>query len=153
MVSIRSEGSGVRAGVRTLRDPACCPAQRLGSHALHHAAPSEMLFLLLLGSECDSSGTVMSSPCISLSLSRPICVIRSRNTAGLPRWRSGKESTCQRRRHRFDPWVRKTPWRSEWQATPVFLPGKCHRQRRLLGYIVHGIAKSQTGLSTCRETL
>ena len=29
--------------------------------------------------------------------------------------------TC--RRHRFDPWVRKIPWRRKWQATPVFLPG------------------------------
>ena len=23
-----------------------------------------------------------------------------------------------------DPWVGKTPWRKEWQPTPVFLPGK-----------------------------
>ena len=35
---------------------------------------------------------------------------------GLPRWLSGKEFTCQCRRHRklgFDPWVRKIPWRRE----------------------------------------
>ena len=61
----------------------------------------------------------------------------------LPRWASqvmtknGKESTCQCRRHRrheFDLWVRKTPWRrSKWQPTPVFLPGKCHGQRSLVG--------------------
>ena len=33
---------------------------------------------------------------------------------GLPWWLSGKESTCQRRRprrHGFDPWVGKIPWR------------------------------------------
>ena len=30
--------------------------------------------------------------------------------SGLPRWRSGKESTCQCRRHGFDSWVRKIPW-------------------------------------------
>ena len=24
----------------------------------------------------------------------------------------------------FDLWVRKIPWRREWQPTPVFLPGK-----------------------------
>ena len=23
-----------------------------------------------------------------------------------------------------DPWVRKIPWRREWQPTPVFLPGE-----------------------------
>ena len=28
---------------------------------------------------------------------------------GLPWWLSGKESTCQCRRHRFDPWVMKIP--------------------------------------------
>ena len=29
-----------------------------------------------------------------------------------------------------DPWVRKIPWRREWQPTPVFLPG----QGSLAGY-------------------
>ena len=63
------------------------------------------------------------------------------NTAGqfegLPRWHSGKESTCQCRRCRrdkFDPWVRKTPWRRKWQPSPVFLPGESHGQRSLTGY-------------------
>ena len=56
---------------------------------------------------------------------------------GLPRWLSGKEFTCQCRRHRrlrFDPWVRKLPWRREWLPTPVVLPGKSHGQRSLVGY-------------------
>ena len=55
----------------------------------------------------------------------------------LPWWLSGKESTCQCRRHRrcsFDPWVRKIPWRRKWQPTPVLLPGKSHEQRSLEGY-------------------
>ena len=43
---------------------------------------------------------------------------------GLPGWLSGKESACQCRRHGFDPWVRKIPWRRKWQPIPVFLPGK-----------------------------
>ena len=30
----------------------------------------------------------------------------------------------QCRRHRFDPWVRKIPWRRAWQPTPVSLPGE-----------------------------
>ena len=38
------------------------------------------------------------------------------------------------RRCMFDPWVRKIPWRREWQPTPVFLPGESHRQRSLVGY-------------------
>ena len=51
-----------------------------------------------------------------------------------PRWCSGKESTCQCRRHIFDPWVEEIPWRRKWQPTSVFLPGKFHRLRRLAGY-------------------
>ena len=60
---------------------------------------------------------------------------------GLPRWHSGKESASQRRRYKrggFDPWVGKIPWSRKWQSAPVFLPGKFHGQRRLVG------AKSQT---------
>jgi len=53
---------------------------------------------------------------------------------GLPRWLSGKESTCQCRRCRLHPWVRKIPWRRKWQPTAVFLPGKSHGQRSLVGY-------------------
>ena len=34
----------------------------------------------------------------------------------------------------FDPWVRKLPWRSEWQPTPVLLlPGKSHGWRSVVG--------------------
>ena len=42
------------------------------------------------------------------------------------------------RRHRFDPWVGKIPWRRAWQPTLVFLPGKSHRQRNLAGYRLWG---------------
>ena len=53
----------------------------------------------------------------------------------LLRWLSCKESVCQCRRHRFDPWVRKIPWRRKGHSTPVFLPGKSrsYRQRTLAG--------------------
>ena len=69
---------------------------------------------------------------------------------GLPRGRSGKESACQCKRHRFDPCVGKVPWRRKWQPTPVFLPGKFHVQRSLAA-TVHGVAQSRIGLSmlTC----
>ena len=39
----------------------------------------------------------------------------------------GEEPICQCWRHKrsgFNPWVRKVPWRREWQLTPVFLPGE-----------------------------
>ena len=48
-------------------------------------------------------------------------------------WLIGKEFSCQSRRRGFDPWVRKIPWRRKWQLTPVFLAGKSHGQRSLIG--------------------
>ena len=33
--------------------------------------------------------------------------------SGLPWWLSGKDSACQCRRRRFNPWVRKIPWRKK----------------------------------------
>ena len=45
---------------------------------------------------------------------------------GILWWLSGKESTCQCRRCRFNPWVRMIPWRRKWQPTAVSLPGKSH---------------------------
>ena len=42
--------------------------------------------------------------------------------------------------------VRKIPWRRKWQPTPVFLRGKSHGQRSLVGYSSRG-HKSQTQLS------
>ena len=49
----------------------------------------------------------------------------------------GKEPACQCKRckrHRFDPWVGKIPWRRAWQPTSVFLPGDSCGQRNLAGY-------------------
>ena len=62
----------------------------------------------------------------------------------LPRWLSGKESACQSRRHGFDPWVEKIPWRRKWHPTPVFLPGKSHRQRNLVRYSPWGCKELDT---------
>ena len=43
---------------------------------------------------------------------------------------------------RFGPWVRKIPWRRNWQSTPVFLPGKSHGQRSLVDYSPWGHKES-----------
>ena len=58
---------------------------------------------------------------------------------------SGKEPTCQCRRHkrrRFDPWVRKILWRRAWQSISIFLPGESHGQRSLEGYCPWGYKES-----------
>ena len=56
-----------------------------------------------------------------------------------------KESACQCRRCNgwlFDLCVGKIPWRRKWWPTPVFLPGKFHEQRSLLGYSPRGCKES-----------
>ena len=44
--------------------------------------------------------------------------------------------------HGFDPWVGKILQRRAWQPTPELLPGKCHGQRRLVGYSPWGCKQS-----------
>ena len=57
----------------------------------------------------------------------------------LPWCLSGKETICnagghlQCKRHRFNPWVKKTSWRRKWQLALVSLPAKSHGQRILVG--------------------
>ena len=60
----------------------------------------------------------------------------------LPRWL--RQSTCQCRIHRFDPWVGKIPWRRKWQPTPGFLPRKSCGQRSLVGCSPWGHKDSDT---------
>ena len=76
---------------------------------------------------CPANGTLLPSVS-SHHMSSVICIL------GLLWWLSGRESACLSRRHGFNSWVRKIPWRSKWQPTSVFLPGKSHGQRSLAGY-------------------
>ena len=76
-----------------------------------------------------------------LILASPVIMGESISTLGLPWWLSGKESTCQCRRHGLDPWVKKIPWRRKWQPTPVFLPGNSMDRGARWAHGVHGVAK------------
>ena len=69
----------------------------------------------------------------------------------LPRWLCGKEPTCQCRRRRFDPRVRKIPWRRKWQPTQIFLPGEPCRQRSLPGYSPWGFKGIAQDLATKQQ--
>ena len=55
---------------------------------------------------------------------------------------SGKEPVSQNwsyKRHGFDPWIGKIPWRRAWQPTPVFFLENPHEQRSLAGYSLSGL--------------
>ena len=80
-------------------------------------------------------------------LSCPAC-----GFSGVSRWLSGKESSCQCKRHRrcgFDPWVGKIPWSRRWPPTPIFLPRKPHGQRSLAGYNPYSDRESDTTEHPC----
>ena len=66
---------------------------------------------------------------------------------GFPGGTGGKEPSCQCRRHKrheFDPRVRKIPWRTARELTPVFLPEESPGQRSLAGYSPWGHTGSDT---------
>ena len=48
---------------------------------------------------------------------------------------------CRRlKKHWFNPWVGKIPWRRAWQPSPVFFHGETNEQRNLAGYSPWGHA-------------
>ena len=67
--------------------------------------------------------------------------------SGLPRWLSGKESACQHRRCRFDPWVGNIPWRRKWQPTQCFYLEN-PRDGGAWWAAVYGVAQSDTTEAT-----
>ena len=67
-------------------------------------------------------------------------------------WLSSKESTYQCRRHRFDPWVRKIPWKREWQP----LQYSClenSMDRGVWWATVHGVTELDTAEQLMHNTL
>ena len=60
---------------------------------------------------------VHSDSCPILRVSEKLIFSMLHKEWGFPGGATGKEPTCQYRRHkrhRFDPWVRKIPWRRAW---------------------------------------
>ena len=71
-----------------------------------------------------------------------ICIL------GLPWWLSGQESACLSRRHRFNSWVRKIPWRREWlQDSCLGNP----LDRGAWWATVHGITRVRHNLATRQQ--
>ena len=67
---------------------------------------------------------------------------------GFPGGAGEKEPARQHRRHDFNPWVGKIPWRKAWQPTQVFLPGEPQGLRGLVGCRLWGRTESDTTETT-----
>ena len=102
-------------------------------HQAHHTRHSSSVSILPVAScwfMSKEQGNGLSMLfCVCSAVNRKQC-----NKIVLPRWLSGRESTCQCGRCRFDPWVRKIPCRRKKPLTPVSLPRESHGQRSLAGY-------------------
>ena len=66
---------------------------------------------------------------------------------GLPRWHHGKESTCQCRKCRFEPWVGKKILEKEMAYPLQYSCLKNSMDRGAWWAIVHGVTKSTTQLN------
>ena len=82
--------------------------------------------------------------CLPISF---IFMERSEKIQGFHGGSGGKESACNAGDLGSIPGSGRFPWRREWLPTLVFLPGKRHGQRSLVGCTVHGVTKSWTQLS------
>ena len=72
-------------------------------------------------------------------------IVLTRDYLGFLGSTSGKEPICQCRRckkHGFNPWVGKIPWRRIWKPISAFLPGESHGQRSLAGCSLWGCTES-----------
>ena len=70
----------------------------------------------------------------------------SGGTRGLPWWLSGRESACQWRKDRFDPWVGKIPGEGNGNPLQYSCLGN-PMDREAWQTTVHGVTKSWTRLS------
>ena len=90
-----------------------------------NSCPLSQWCYLTISSSATLFFCLQSFPAWVFSNDSAVCIMWLKS--GLPSGTSGKEPSCQCRRHkrdRFDPWVGKIPWRRAWQPTPVFLPGE-----------------------------
>ena len=80
-------------------------------------------------------------------------------------WLSWWRICLQYQRPKFNPWVRKIPWRGKWQPTPVLLPGLvgyspwCHKESDMTEWLTcvrahthtHGHTHTHTHTHTVSE--
>ena len=101
------------------------------SHVQYFAAPALPPLPLPLVTACLFS-TSVSASLLTYSLE-------------LPSWLSGKQPACQCRRHKrhvFDPWVRKIPWRGEHGNPLQYSCPENPMDRGTWQATVHGVAES-----------
>ena len=88
--------------------------------SLSFTISQSLLKLMSIESVIPSNHLILCRPCLLLLLCNDTF-----SRLGFPGGASGEENACpcrRHKRHRFNLWVGKIPWRKAWQPTPVFLP-------------------------------
>ena len=123
---------GTRQGSSCLVSVVCCIGSCLGMQLSEGSTDLDSQDCLLLQATADAEWSLWS--CLNWG-----CLSQ------LPCWPSCKESICQCKRHRgLIPGLGRFLWGTKWQLTPLFLPGKSHGQRKLMGYSPWGCKRSDT---------
>ena len=66
----------------------------------------------------------------------------------------GGASQCRRhKKHGFNPWAGKIPWKRAWQPIPVFLPGESPRAEEPGGYSAWGHKESDMTYQLSTQTV
>ena len=91
---------------------------------------------------------VTMSVTLEINLLRPV-----KKSCGASLVSQGWRIHLQCSRCRFNPWVKKIPWRREWLPIPVFLPEKSHGQRSLVGCSLWGCKRVGHDLVTKQQQL
>ena len=86
------------------------------------------------GSPLQHSGLEKSMDCIVPGVTKSRTRLSNFHFGGFPAGSDGKESTCSVEDLDSIPGLGRSPGEGNWLPTPVFLPGKSHAPRSLVGY-------------------
>ena len=91
----------------------------------------------MAGSQGNCIFIFLGTAILSSIVTTPVYILTN-SAVGFLGGTSGKEPACQykrHKRHRFDPWLGRSPGESpgKWQSTPLFLTEESHIQRSLAG--------------------
>ena len=114
----------------------CLPAPRPVFSGADHGNAASLLLRHLGPGTCTWEPRLHA--CSRTNISSPGATKYKDAVRAFPGGSDGKSVCLQCGRPRFHPWVRQVPWRRKWQPTPLFLPGKFHGQRSLMGYSPRG---------------
>ena len=113
------------------------PITRSNRFKYHHLEPHTHILILMLCYTLKS--TLSSLPRDKGKSKKQLFILFLSISKKLAQW---QRIHLQWKRCGFNSWVRKIPWRREWQPILVFLPGKSHGQRNLVGHSPWGHKKA-----------